>query len=73
MTGLDQALPSVGTGAAFGDTFLAALATGHAQEGDIARWNPPAGTCLARTVPAYERHWTVFRALYERTHDLMRL
>lgn len=72
MTGLDQALPSVGTGAAFGDAFLAALATGHATEGDIARWNPPAGACRARAVPEYDRHWTVFRALYERTRDLMR-
>ena len=73
MTGLDQALPRVATGAAFGDAFLAALAAGHASEGDIERWNPRAGVARARLVPEYERHWTVFRALYESTRDLMRL
>jgi len=71
MTGLDQVLPSVTMGAAYGDAFLAALAVGAAVPGDIAAWNPPAGTVRARDVPAYAASYPIFRALYDRTRDLM--
>jgi xylulokinase len=72
MTGLPQQLRRVTLGAAYGDAFLAAQAIGAARPGDIDRWNPPASTCEPRPVPAYDAHWRVFRALYDRTKDLMR-
>lgn len=71
MAGLDQMLPEVTLGAAYGDAFLAAVAIGAAAPGDIARWNRATGHVRARIVPAYDRHWEVFCALYERTRDLM--
>ncbi len=72
MTGLAQQLRRVTLGAAYGDAFLAAQAIGAAEPSDIDRWNPPASLCEPRRVPAYDAHWRAFRALYERTKDLMR-
>lgn len=71
MTGLDQIVRRVTFGAAYGDAFLAALATGSAAEGDIDRWNPADHVIRARRVPEYDRLYPVWRALYERTRDLM--
>ncbi|EPX87157.1 hypothetical protein ruthe_00828 [Rubellimicrobium thermophilum DSM 16684] len=73
MTGLPQELRRVTLGASYGDAFLAAQAIGAADAEAIDRWNPPVGCCDPRPVPAYETHWRIFRALYERTKDLMRL
>jgi xylulokinase len=70
LTGLDQVVADITTGAAFGDAFLAACAAGHAVAGDIARWNPAMQTIRAARVPAYARQYPLFRRLYEQTKDI---
>ncbi len=70
MTGLDQTVARITSGAAFGNAFLAALAIGAAQPGDIAVWNPVADRVRAVQLPAYVRQYPLFRALYARTKDI---
>ena len=72
--GRPQVLRQVTTGASLGDAFLAALATGHAQLGDIERWNqaasvqdPQGGAVKA----LYDLQYTIYRSLYAQTKDLM--
>ena len=71
LTGLDQSVCAITTGASYGDAYLAALAVGLAQPGDIARWNPVAYTVPAQSHAAYARQYPIFRALYAQTKDLM--
>jgi len=61
------------TGASYGDAFLAALGMGDVRRADIAAWNPVASEFVADPANAavYRRQYEVFRALYERTGDLM--
>lgn len=72
MTGLPQEIRRETVGAAFGDAFLAALSVGAAAPGDIDAWNPPLRRVDPREVPAYVRHYPLFRRLYEQTRDLMK-
>jgi len=73
IAGLEQTIRRRTIGAAYGDAFLAALGVGDARREDIELWNPvervlaPAGAGAA----AYRRQYRVFRALYERTRELM--
>jgi xylulokinase len=71
LTGLRQEVRQVTTGAAYGDCFLAALALGAVSPGDIDSWNAPARVIEPRAVPVYDRLWPIYRALYDRTRDLM--
>ena len=71
LTGLDQSVCGITTGASYGDAYLAALAVGLAQPGDIARWNPVDYTVPAQSHAAYARQYPIFRALYAQTKDLM--
>ncbi len=71
LTGLDQQICRVTTGASFGDAFLAALATGAVTPSDIDRWNPVDRTIQAEPDPAYARMYPLFRRLYEQTKDIM--
>ena len=71
LTGLDQIVCKITTGASYGDAYLAALAVGLAQPGDIAGWNPVDYTVPAQSHAAYAKHYKIFRALYEQTKDLM--
>lgn len=71
LTGLDQSVCAITTGASYGDAYLAALAVGLAHPGDIARWNPVAYTVPAQSHAAYARQYPIFRALYAQTKDLM--
>ncbi len=70
ITGIDQIVCEKTTGASFGDAFLAALAVGLAERGDIARWNPPARQITAQHDPAYEKSYALFRRLYDQTKDI---
>jgi len=72
MTGLPQEIRRVTTGAAFGNSFLAALAIGAAQAEEIDTWNPPERTVEPRDLPAYAKSYPLFRRLYEQTRDLMK-
>ena len=71
LTGLDQSVCAITTGASYGDAYLAALAVGLAHPGDIARWNPVAYTVPTQSHAAYARQYPIFRALYAQTKDLM--
>jgi xylulokinase len=69
-TGIEQQVCEKTVGASYGDAFLAALATGHVQRGDIRNWNPVARTVPARDLPAYGPRYRQFRRLYEQTRDI---
>ena len=71
LTGLDQSVCGITTGASYGDAYLAALAVGLAQPGDIACWNPVDYIVPAQSHAAYARQYPIFRALYAQTKDLM--
>jgi xylulokinase len=70
LTGLPQIVPDKTIGASYGDAFLAALAVGRANPGDIARWNPEAHQVAPEPVVVYERQYPLFRALYESTREI---
>ena len=54
-------------GASYGDAFLAAVAVGTASRRTIAAWNPVARTVAPEPVPAYERQYPLWKALYAQT------
>ncbi|MEO6298004.1 MAG: FGGY-family carbohydrate kinase [Paracoccaceae bacterium] len=68
LTGIDQQVCQITTGAAFGNAFLAAKAIGAAD--DIISWNPVAETVRAASHPVYHRQYPLFRRLYEQTKDI---
>ncbi|MFK7879655.1 FGGY-family carbohydrate kinase [Roseobacter sp.] len=70
ITGIDQMVCKKTLGASYGDAFLAALAIGAVNRGDIARWNPVQETVRAVPNPTYEKHYALFRRLYEQTKDI---
>jgi xylulokinase len=59
-------------GASYGDAFLAALAVGDVALRDIEAWNPTASEIRANPSDVYRRRYRTYRALYERTRELMR-
>lgn len=67
---LPQAVPRQTVGASYGDAFLAATAVGAVSPGQIAAWNPVARTVLPERVPAYERQYPLWKALYVQTRDI---
>ena len=71
LTGLDQAVCRITTGASYGDAYLAALPVGLAQSGDIARWNPVERVVRAEVHEAYAKQYPIFLRLYAQTKDLM--
>ena len=68
MTGLDQVVARVTTGASFGNAWLAARALGSAAR--IEDWNPAAEVVRAVAHPAYARQYPLFRRLYAQTRDI---
>ena len=70
VSGIDQILCEKTIGAAYGDAFLAALAIGAAEAGDIAKWNPVTSTIEAEDAEVYKRQYRLFRRLYEQTKDI---
>ncbi|MCF1709931.1 FGGY-family carbohydrate kinase [Tabrizicola sp. J26] len=70
LTGLDQTLCEVTSGAAYGDAFLARLAIGGAPAADIDVWNPAARIVDAAHEPAYDRLYPLYRRLYAQTKDI---
>jgi xylulokinase len=75
ISGKSQILRSKAMGASYGNAVLAAIAVGDAQPQDIKKWNPVASEFIANTEHAeiYRKHYRVFRNLYERNRDLMKL
>jgi xylulokinase len=72
ISGHAQVVREKTVGASYGDAFLAALAVGDARPRDIGTWNAVASEITPRPSDAYRRQYGVYRALYERTRDLMR-
>ncbi|NKB27432.1 MAG: carbohydrate kinase [Rhodobacteraceae bacterium] len=70
ISGIDQVISERSTGASYGNAFLAALALGRVEPGDMARWNPVARQVTARPQPAYQTGYALFRRLYEQTKDI---
>ena len=70
MTGLDQTLCKIASGASFGDAFLASLAVGQSRHDDVKSWNPATETVRAVSHPAYARQYPLFQRLYEATKDI---
>jgi xylulokinase len=70
LTGLDQTLCRVSTGAAYGDAFLAAQAVGGVGAGEIDGWNPAEAEVRAEHHPAYDRLYPLFQRLYLQTKDI---
>ena len=70
LTGLDQTLCRVTTGAAYGDAFLAAQAVGRVGAGDIDAWNPADSEVRAEHHAAYDRLYPLFQRLYRQTKDI---
>ena len=70
MTGLDQTISKVVTGASFGNAFLASVAIGASAPADISCWNPAVETIRAQPQAAYTRQYPLFRRLYEATKDI---
>jgi xylulokinase len=70
ISGIDQIVSEKSTGASYGNAFLAALALGRVGPDDIANWNPVARHIRARSDPAYDKGYGLFRRLYEQTEDI---
>lgn len=68
--GVAQVLSEKSLGASYGDAFLAALAVGRVEAGDIARWNPSVGHVTPEAVPAYARQYPLWKQLYTQTRDI---
>lgn len=72
IAGLPQEVCARTTGASYGDAFLARVALGQAEAGDIAAWNPVERTVVPEARPEYARAYPLFRRLYEQTKDIAR-
>lgn len=70
LTGLDQTVCAVTTGASFGNAFLAARAVAAVGPDAIRTWNPAAEVVTATPDPEYERLYPLFRRLYAQTRDI---
>ena len=70
ISGFDQILCEKTIGASYGDAFMAAVAIGQAEVGDIAAWNPVSSTIRAEPRAVYDRQYRLFRRLYEQTKDI---
>ena len=68
LTGLDQVVARVTTGASFGNAYLAARAIGVAAR--IEDWNPVAEVVRAEDHAVYARQYPLFRALYDATRAI---
>ena len=69
--GVPQIVSEKTLGASYGDAFLAAVAVGLAQPGDISSWNPASETVQPEYRTAYDRQYQLFKRLYEQTRDIM--
>jgi xylulokinase len=69
-SGLPQILCEKTLGASYGNAFLAAVAVGLAAPADIDRWNPAVHQIEAAGGPAHDRHYALFRRLYDQTKDI---
>lgn len=67
---LPQVVAEKTVGASYGNAFLAACAAGLVNPDAIASWNPPAQEVNPQRVAAYEKHYPLFKRLYQQTKDI---
>ena len=72
LAGVSQVIRQKTVGASYGDAFLAAVAVGAATAVQIETWNPVVRTVTPDQVPAYERQYPLWKALYQQTRDISR-
>ncbi len=70
LAGVSQEVCDKTIGASYGDAFLAALAVGLINEGDIARWNPVARRVTPEPVEAYAWAYPLWKRLDAQTRDI---
>ena len=70
LAGVPQVVREKTVGASYGDAFLAAVAVGATTPDQIATWNPVVRTVTPEQVPAYERQFPLWKALYTQTADI---
>ena len=79
VTGLPQEVPSVTVGAAYGDAFLAAVATAYDEPPAITEWNPvsrtiePDPSVAAAYDAQFDRYLRLYAATRDVVHDLARV
>ncbi len=72
LAGVSQLVREKTVGASYGDAFLAAVAVGSATTDQIEAWNPVVRTVAPDHVPAYDRQYRLWKALYQQTRDSSR-
>jgi xylulokinase len=68
--GVPQIVCEKTVGASYGNAFLAAVAVGAADPAEIDAWNPAARTVDPEASPDHQRHYALFRRLYDQTRDI---
>lgn len=68
--GVPQIVSEKTVGASYGDALIAAIAAGVADLDDISAWNPAIEKVEPRRGEVHERHYALFRRLYEQTKDI---
>jgi xylulokinase len=71
-SGLPQIVSEKTLGASYGNAFLAALAIGTVEPGDITRWNPVERLVEPLAGDVHAHQYKLFRRLYEQTKDIAR-
>lgn len=73
VAGIAQEVPQLTIGASYGDAFLAGMASGQLQRGDLARWVKP--DSIIQPDPSrkaiYDSLYADYRQLYENTRDII--
>ena len=70
LSGVAQIVSQKSIGASFGNAFLAALAIGEVQPGEIAGWNPVSYRIVPQEVTAYARQYPLWKRLDTQTRDI---
>lgn len=70
LVGVPQVVRRRTLGASYGDAFLASVAVGAAGTEAIEAWNPVERTVAPERVPAYERQFPLWKALYQQTRGI---
>jgi len=73
VVGISQAVPALTIGASYGDAFLAGLAAGILKREDLSMWVKPGTTIVPnpQRKALYDRYYSDYLLLYERTKDIM--
>jgi len=73
VSGISQNVPELTIGASYGDAFLAGLASGLLERGDIADWVKPGSTVEPNSEFAslYDQYYEDFLELYEQTKGIL--